>query len=130
MLVARNRSHYDRVVEAAGLLDEATRAVTAAESDLRDAVRAAVAAGDSWSVIGVALGISRQAAQKRFGGNWSPPPRRKVARPPDTLRAPPFDPEAATRRQRAAVAALRSDPDAEAEAYGDGLDEELDDGYQ
>ncbi|WP_260439731.1 hypothetical protein [Humibacillus xanthopallidus] len=38
-----------------------------AEKELREAVRAARAAGDSWTVIGAALDISRQAAQQRFG---------------------------------------------------------------
>ncbi len=38
-----------------------------AEQELREAVRAARAAGDSWTVIGAALDISRQAAQQRFG---------------------------------------------------------------
>lgn len=37
-----------------------------AEQDLRDAVRAAREAGDSWAIIGTALGISHQAAQQRF----------------------------------------------------------------
>ena len=38
-----------------------------AERELRMAAREAYAAGDSWRTIGVALGISRQAAQQRFG---------------------------------------------------------------
>ncbi len=38
-----------------------------AEAELRDAVRAARAAGDSWSVIAAALDTTRQAAQQRFG---------------------------------------------------------------
>ena len=130
MLVARSRSHYDRVVEAATALEEATRTVAGAETALRDAVRAAVTAGDSWSVIGVALGVSRQAAQKRFGKDWTPPPRRKAARPPETLGVAPFDPEKALRRQQVSSAALLRDPRARAEIYGDGLDDELDDGYQ
>ncbi|MDQ3485411.1 MAG: hypothetical protein M3445_08400, partial [Actinomycetota bacterium] len=32
-----------------------------------DAVRAAREAGDSWLSIGMALGVTKQAAQKRFG---------------------------------------------------------------
>src|SRR5680860_640937 len=40
-----------------------------AEQELRDAVKAARAAGDSWTVIGVALDTSRQAAQQRFGND-------------------------------------------------------------
>ena len=41
--------------------------VADAERELREAVSAARAAGDSWTVIGAALDISRQAAQQRFG---------------------------------------------------------------
>jgi hypothetical protein len=44
--------------------------------------------------------------------------------------AAPFDREAALRRQRASTAAMLSDSAIEAEAYGVGLDEELDDGFQ
>lgn len=39
-----------------------------AQSELRDAVDQARANGDSWTIIGTALGISKQAAQQRFGG--------------------------------------------------------------
>lgn len=39
-----------------------------AERALRDAVRDARAAGDSWTIIGTALGTTRQAACQRFGG--------------------------------------------------------------
>lgn len=38
-----------------------------AEAELRDAVRAARDAGDSWTVIAAALDTTRQAAQQRFG---------------------------------------------------------------
>lgn len=41
--------------------------VTDAERELRDAVAEARAAGDTWSMIGIALGTSRQAAFQRFG---------------------------------------------------------------
>lgn len=41
--------------------------VAVAEESLREAVRAARLAGDSWTIIGAALDISRQAAQQRFG---------------------------------------------------------------
>lgn len=47
----------------------AKRGLAAAEQELRDAVRAARDAGDSWTVIGAALDITRQAAQQRFGDN-------------------------------------------------------------
>ncbi|HET7665039.1 MAG TPA: hypothetical protein VFK56_02960, partial [Mycobacterium sp.] len=43
------------------------RDLAAAEKELREAVTAAREAGDSWTVIGAALEISRQAAQQRFG---------------------------------------------------------------
>ncbi|HAN71997.1 MAG TPA: hypothetical protein DCQ36_10495 [Actinobacteria bacterium] len=45
----------------------AMRDVEAADDALRAAVRAAREAGDSWTVIGAALGTSRQAAHERFG---------------------------------------------------------------
>lgn len=56
---ARDASHMRRIIAAAEALE-------AAQTELRDAVDAAREAGDSWAVIGVALGISRQAAQQRF----------------------------------------------------------------
>ena len=40
---------------------------TDAEVELRDAVRAARDAGDSWTVIAAALDTTRQDAQQRFG---------------------------------------------------------------
>ena len=46
-------------------------ALTAAENELREAVREAYDGGDSWLTIGTILGISRQAAQQRFR---RPPP--------------------------------------------------------
>jgi hypothetical protein len=45
----------------------AHEAVEAAEVALVKAVAEARAAGDSWTVIGMALDVSRQAAQQRFG---------------------------------------------------------------
>lgn len=44
----------------------AADAVTAAEAGLRQAVAQARAGGDSWTVIGAALGTSKQAAHERF----------------------------------------------------------------
>jgi hypothetical protein len=38
----------------------------AADQKLREAVAAARAAGEKWAEIGMALGVSRQAAQQRF----------------------------------------------------------------
>jgi hypothetical protein len=46
---------------------EAADAVAAAEARLREAVEVAHARGRSWGSIGVALGVTRQAARKRFG---------------------------------------------------------------
>jgi hypothetical protein len=40
--------------------------LVAAEHELRDAVRDAYDGGNSWLTIGTILGISRQAAQRRF----------------------------------------------------------------
>lgn len=39
------------------------------EAELEDAVAEARAAGDTWAMIGTALGISRQAACRRFGSS-------------------------------------------------------------
>lgn len=57
---ARDASHVRRIIAA-------VEAVEHSEGELRAAVAAARAAGDTWDVIGVALGISRQAAYQRFG---------------------------------------------------------------
>jgi hypothetical protein len=48
-------------------ISAAADAVSAAQDELRAAVAAARQAGDTWAMIGVALGISRQAAFQRFG---------------------------------------------------------------
>ena len=56
---ARDATGFRRIVAA-------QKAVDAAEAELAEAVAAARAAGDSWTIVGVALGISRQAAQQRF----------------------------------------------------------------
>jgi hypothetical protein len=57
---ARDASHMRRIAAAA-------EALAAADAALTDAVAAARAAGDTWAMIGTALGISRQAAYQRFG---------------------------------------------------------------
>ncbi len=53
-------------VELAALIDAACSAADA-ERQLGHAARAARAAGASWSQIGDALGLTRQAAQQRWG---------------------------------------------------------------
>lgn len=57
----RDASNIRRIIAA-------NKALADAENELRAAVGAARAAGDSWVMIGAALDISRQAAQQRFGG--------------------------------------------------------------
>lgn len=57
---ARDATHVRRIIAA-------RKALAAAEAELRAAVAAARAAGDSWAVIGTALDITRQAAYQRFG---------------------------------------------------------------
>jgi hypothetical protein len=60
----RDASHFRRIIEARKGLD-------AAEKELRDAVAAARDAGDSWTMIGAALGTTKQAAWQRFGKGTS-----------------------------------------------------------
>lgn len=57
---ARDAVHFRRIIAA-------KEGVAHAERELHDAVRAAREAGDSWLSIGLALGVTKQAAQKRFG---------------------------------------------------------------
>lgn len=57
---ARDAAGFRRIIAARHNLAEA-------EEELRAAVHAARRAGDSWTVIGAALDITRQAAQQRFG---------------------------------------------------------------
>ena len=59
---AQDAAHFRRIVSARSSL-------SVAERELRDAVRSAREAGDSWTIIGAALDISRQAAQQRFGSD-------------------------------------------------------------
>jgi len=59
---ARDAANFRRIVAARNNL-------SVAERELHDAVRSARKAGDSWTVIGAALDVSRQAAQQRFGGD-------------------------------------------------------------
>ncbi len=57
---ARDAAAFRRILSA-------REGLSAAEEELRAAVRAAREAGDSWTVIGAALDITRQAAQQRVG---------------------------------------------------------------
>lgn len=49
----------------------ASAAMRADEARLREAVESARGRGRSWNEIGVALGVSRQAARQRFSGKVS-----------------------------------------------------------
>ena len=57
---ARDAGHFRRIVAG-------NEAIVAAEQDLRAAVAAARKAGDSWALIGAALGVTKQAEFQRFG---------------------------------------------------------------
>ncbi len=61
MSPARDAVHFRGLVAA-------RQGIAAAEQELRDAVKAARDAGDSWTVIESAPDTTRQAAQQRFGG--------------------------------------------------------------
>lgn len=57
---ARDATHFRRIIAA-------QEAVEAADAELTAAVAAAREAGDTWDMIGTALGTSRQGAYQRFG---------------------------------------------------------------
>lgn len=59
-VTARDAVHFRRIIAA-------QEGVARADRELHDAVRAAREAGDSWLSIGTALGVTKQAAQQRFG---------------------------------------------------------------
>jgi hypothetical protein len=67
---SRDARHFREIIAA-------RQALAAAESGLQDAVAAAREAGDSWTVIGAAMGTTRQGAYRRFG---NPPDRAPSAR--------------------------------------------------
>ena len=48
-------------------IEAALQALDAADDQLHETVVAARAAGYSWAAIGAVLGVSKQAAQQRFG---------------------------------------------------------------
>jgi uncharacterized membrane protein YccC len=56
----RDAQHMRRIIRA-------REQIETAEQELRDAVAAAREAGDSWTIIGAALGVTRQSAWERFG---------------------------------------------------------------
>lgn len=58
-VTARDAVHFRRILAA-------QEGVARANRELHDAVQAARDAGDSWLSIGMALGVTKQAAQKRF----------------------------------------------------------------
>ncbi len=57
---ARDATHFRRIIAA-------REAVDTAAAELKEAVASARAAGDTWAMIGLALGTTRQAAFQRFG---------------------------------------------------------------
>ena len=54
-------------------ISTARKSVVEAEGALQAAVDQARAAGDSWTVIGMALGTSKQNAHRKFGRGPGPP---------------------------------------------------------
>ena len=64
---ARDGKHMRRIAAARKALDAAESGLAAARTEMLDAVTAAREAGDTWAMVGTALGISRQAAYQRFG---------------------------------------------------------------
>jgi len=58
---ARDATAFRRIIAA-------RQGVEDANNELHEAVSAARRAGDSWTIIGVALDTTRQAAFQRFGG--------------------------------------------------------------
>jgi hypothetical protein len=59
--------HTDRTAADFRRITAARMAAAKAEAELKAAVRAARANGDSWEAIGAALGTSARTAQERFG---------------------------------------------------------------
>ncbi len=57
---AVDATHFRRIIAANEHLADA-------EAELGKAVARSRAAGNSWTIIGAALGITKQAAQQRFG---------------------------------------------------------------
>ena len=61
---ARDAVHFRQILAA-------RQQVADAEENLRDSVKSAREAGDSWAIIGAALDTTRQAAYQRFGKDCS-----------------------------------------------------------
>ena len=63
---------YARRISAGDI--DALADITTLAADIDNAIRHAVTGlretGYSWAEIGAALGVTRQAAQQRWGGNW------------------------------------------------------------
>ena len=59
--------HYEAWDKDLTLIKAANRELNMAELNLRHRVAVARRSGHSWAAIGLMLGITRQAAQQRFG---------------------------------------------------------------
>ncbi len=77
--------------------------VAEAEHKLAERVRAARVNGRSWGRIAMALGVSKQAAAKRFGDPDSPPTTAVGPGPESTKHANPTPATPAKKRKRAAA---------------------------
>jgi hypothetical protein len=66
-LYAIDHRPLERLLRAREVWEATRDATVRAEAELGRAARASYLAGASWRTIGCALGISRQAAQHRFG---------------------------------------------------------------
>jgi hypothetical protein len=89
-------------------LAEANDGLEQAERSVAAAVDVARAAGRSWAQIGMILGISRQAAQQRFGGEQPAPKKRPGPAPKVVRKATKSGPWVKTESGRARKKAIRS----------------------